>query len=46
MHALFLNWKLLILLSFYVHNVLEQVKTHVFTNLHLERVLRFVIDYA
>ena len=46
MHALFLTWKLLILLSFYIHNVLEQVKTHVFANLHFERVLHFVIDYA
>ena len=47
MHALFLNiWQLLILLSFDFHEVLEQLKTYVFTNIHFERVLHFVIDDA
>ena len=38
--------ELLILLRFYFHGVLEQVKTNIQTNFHSELVLGLVIDYA
>ena len=37
---------LLILLRFYFHDVLEQLKTDRHTNFHSEWVLGLVIDYA
>ena len=37
---------IIILLSFYFHEVLEQLKNYIFTNFHFWRVLRFVIEYA
>ena len=36
----------LILLRFYLHDVLEQLKTNIQTNFHSEWVLGLVIDYA
>ena len=38
--------ELLILLRFYFHDVLEQLKTNLHTNFHSEWVLCLVIDYA
>ena len=38
--------ELLILLRFYFHDELEQLKTNIQTNFHSERVLGLVIDYA
>ena len=38
--------ELLILLRFYFHDVLEQLKTNNQTNFHSEWVLGLVIDYA
>ena len=38
--------ELLILLRFYFHDVLEQLKTNIQTNFHSEWVLGLVIDYA
>ena len=38
--------ELLILLRFYLHDVLEQLKTNIQTNFHSEWVLGLVIDYA
>ena len=35
-----------ILQSFYIHEILEQLKTDIFTSFYFERVLRFVIEYA
>ena len=37
--------KLSILLRFYLHDVLEQLKTNVHTNFHFKRVLGFVLEY-
>ena len=42
----FLTSELLILLRFYFHDVLEQLKTNIQTNFHSEWVLGLVIDYA
>ena len=41
-----LNTKLSILLRTYFHDVLEQLKTNVHTNLHFKSVLGFVLEYA
>ena len=38
--------KLSILLRFYFHGVLEQLKTNFQTNLRFKKVLGFVIEYA
>ena len=38
--------ELLILLRFYFHDVLEQLKANIQTNFHSEWVLGLVIDYA
>ena len=38
--------KLSILLRFYFHDVLEQLKTNVYTNFRSKRVLGFVLEYA
>ena len=38
--------KLSILLRFYFHGVLEQLKTNFHTNFRFKRVLGFVIEYA
>ena len=38
--------KLSILLRFYFHDVLEQLKTNVHTNFRFKRVLGFVLEYA
>ena len=38
--------KLSILLRFYFHDVLEQLKTNFHTNFRFKRVLGFVIEYA
>ena len=38
--------KLSILLTFYFHGVLEQLKTNFRTNFRFKRVLGFVIEYA
>ena len=38
--------ELLILLRFYFHDVLEQLKTNIQTNFHSKWVLGLVIDYA
>ena len=38
--------KLSILLGFYFHDVLEQLKANFHTNFHFKRVLGFVIEYA
>ena len=38
--------KLSILLRFYFHGVLEQLKTNFRTNFRFKRVLGFVIEYA
>ena len=38
--------ELLILLRFYFHDVLEQLKTKIQTNFHSEWVLGLVIDYT
>ena len=38
--------KLSILLRFYFHGILEQLKTNFQTNLFFKRVLGFVIEYA
>ena len=38
--------KLSIFPSFYFHEVLEQLKTNIYTNCNFERVLRLVIEYA
>ena len=38
--------KLSILLRFYFHDVLEQLKTNFHTNFHFKRVLGFVIEDA
>ena len=38
--------KLSILLRFYFHDVLEQLKTNFHTNLRFARVIGFVIQYA
>ena len=38
--------KLSILLRFYFHGILEQLKTSFQTNFRLKRVLGFVIEYA
>ena len=38
--------KLSILLRFYFHGVLEQLKTNFQTNFRFKRVLGFVIEYA
>ena len=38
--------ELLILLRFYFHDVLEQLKTNIQTNFHSDWVLGLVIDYA
>ena len=38
--------KLSILLRFYFHDVLEQLKTNFQTNFRFKRVLGFVIEYA
>ena len=38
--------ELLILLRFYFHDVLEQLKTNLRTNFYSEWVLGLVIDYA
>ena len=38
--------KLSILLIFYFHEVLEQLKTNFHTNFRFKRVLGFVIEYA
>ena len=38
--------ELLILLRFYFHDVLEQLKTNIQTNFHSEWVLGLVINYA
>ena len=38
--------ELLILLRFYFHDVLKQLKTNIHTNFHSEWVLGLVIDYA
>ena len=38
--------KLSILLRFYFHGVLEQLKTNFQTNVRFKRVLGFVIEYA
>ena len=38
--------ELLILLRFYFHDVLEQLKTNIQTNFHSKWVLSLVIDYA
>jgi len=38
--------KLSILLRFYFHGVLEQLKTNFHTNFRVKRVLGFVIEYA
>ena len=37
--------KLSILLRFYFHDVLEQLKTNVHTNFHFKRVLGIVLEY-
>ena len=34
------------LLSFYFHEVLEQLKNEIYTDFHFEKALRFVIQYA
>ena len=41
-----LNLKTSIFLSFYFHEVLEELKTYTFTNCHPERALRFMIAHA
>ena len=41
-----LNQKLSILLRFYFHGVLEQLKTKFQTNFRFKRVLGFVIEYG
>ena len=41
-----LNFKTSISLSFYFHEVLEELKTYTSTNCHSERALRFVIGHA
>ena len=41
-----LNFKTSISLSFYFHEVLEELKTYTFTTCHSERALRFVIGHA
>ena len=38
--------KLSILLRFYFHDVLEQLKTNFRTNFRFKRILGFVIEYA
>ena len=38
--------ELLILLRFYFYEVLEQVKTNIYSNFHSERALPFVMQYA
>ena len=38
--------ELLILLRFYFHDVLEQLKTNIQTNFHSKWVLGLVIDYS
>ena len=38
--------KLSILLRFYLHDVLEQLKTNFRTNFRFKRVLGFVLEYA
>ena len=38
--------KLSILLSFYFHEVLQHLKTFIYTNLRYERVLRFATENA
>ena len=38
--------KLSMLLRFYFHNALEQLKTNFHTNFHFKRHLGFVIEYA
>ena len=38
--------KLSMLLRFYFHDVLEQLKTNFHTNFRFKRVLGFVIEYA
>ena len=40
------NTELSILLRFYFHDVLEQLKTNFHTNFRFKRVLGFVIEYA
>ena len=35
-----------ILLRFYFHDILEQLKTNLHTNFHFKRVLGFVIKYT
>ena len=40
------NKELLILLRFFFHEVLEPLKTCIFSNFHSERVHRFLIEYA
>ena len=42
----FRSSELLILLRFYFHDVLEQLKTNIQTNFHSEWVLGLVIDYS
>ena len=38
--------ELLILLSLYFHEVLEQLKTYFQTNIYLQSVLHFVVHYS
>lgn len=38
--------ELSIMLSFYFHEVLGQLKPNIYTNFHFKRVLRFVINNA
>ena len=38
--------KLSILLRFYFHGALEQLKTNFYTNFRFKRVLGFVLEYA
>ena len=40
------NKELSILLSFYFYEVLEQLKTNIYSNFHSERALPFVMQYA
>ena len=42
----FKTTKLSILLRFYFHDVLEQLKNNFHTNFRFEKVLGFVIEYA
>ena len=45
-HMTSLKLKLSILMRFYLHDVLEQLKTNFHTNFRFKTVLGFVIEYA